>query len=201
MNGCSEIGGRMPPDLRLRVLLRNHRAASSFRVPLAYAGQEGVRVKDENQTYRIRVENRTILLKKEDVAGAEVGKVRTFSEQCTMDHFSLSLDGGHLKVTDLQSENGTLVEGRDLHLVEVISDNVDFLDALVEEVSVDQTYRLLFSEEGRILLVHPEEMANTILLQRIEGCFVVVGHVSDLPDHLVEIALMTVKQFNWERLN
>jgi hypothetical protein len=30
---------------------------------------------------------------------------------------------------------------------------------------------------------------------------VVIGHASDLPDHLLEIALMTVKQFNRERLN
>lgn len=86
-------------------------------------------------------------------------------------------------------------------LPEVISDNVDFLDALVEEVSVEQTYRLLFTEEGRMLLVHPEEVANTVLLQRIEGLFVVVGHAHDLPDNLLEIALMTVKQFNWDRLN
>jgi len=191
----------MLPDLRLRVLLRNRQAESSVRVPLAYAGQEGVRVKTENQTFRIRVENRAILLKKEDGAGAEVGQVHAFSERCTMEHFSLSLDRGHLKVTDLRSENGTMVEWRDLHLSEVISDNVDLLDALVEEVSVDQTYRLLLSGEGRMLLAHPDEVANSALLQLIEGRFVVVGHASDLPDHLLEIALMTVKQFNWERLN
>jgi hypothetical protein len=191
----------MLPDLRLRELLRNRRAESSVRVPLAYTGQEGVSVKTENQNYRIRVENRAILLKKEDGAGAEVGQVRTFSEHCTMDHFSLSLDKGFLEVTDLQSQDGTLVEWRDLHLPDVISDNVDLLDRLVEEFSVGQTYRLRFSGEGRTMPIHPEAVANSALLQRIEGRFVVIGHASDLPDHLLEIALMTVKQFNRERLN
>jgi hypothetical protein len=185
----------MQPDLRLRVLLRNRQTASSIRVPLAYAGQEGVRIKAGERSYQVKVEQRAIHLKRE---GEEA---RTFNDHCTVDDFSLSLDKGFLEVTDLRSRDGTLVEWRDLHLSEVISDNVDLLDRLVEEVSVDQTYRLLFSGEGRMMPIHPEEVANSALLQRIEGRFVVIGHASDLPDHLLEIALMTVKQFNWERLH
>lgn len=199
-----------------RVLLLNPQASTRVRVPRNGDPLLRVTVGAGRQKYHFEVSGRQLQLQgllgeSKVFTGGQctVGRdpvpannyVRPDDPELSASHFSISLFFHELEVMDLCSKSGTLVEWRDLQQTGVIRDNVAFLGSVTEEISTDERYHLYISGKGLFLRAHPQTAANFLVIERREGCLVLVEHNPELPENLLSLAQSSLYSFNRDRIN